>query len=219
LAGKHFVYVCADGVHFHVRLEQDRQCILVLMGATPAGHKELIALADGFRESEQSWKALLLDCQARGMSLAPSLTVADGALGFCKALRQVFPTTREQRCWVHKTANVLDKLLKSQQPKAKAMLQDIWQADTNAAAEKAFETHSTKTSTITVHEHVARGRIVGESSRGRARPSLRRTEERTASAGYLCSGRCSVRAGYAGKQIYVRKSSDYRLSCNIYGPT
>jgi transposase-like protein len=139
LAGQHYVYVWADGVHFNIRLEEDRQCILVLMGATADGQKELIALGDGYRESEQSWKALLLDCQARGLSLAPTLAVGDGALGFWKALRQVFPTTREQRCWVHKTANVLDKLPKGQQPKAKAMLHDIWQAETRAAAEQAFD--------------------------------------------------------------------------------
>jgi len=139
LAGKHYVYVRADGVHFNIRLEEDRQCILVLMGATADGQKELIALSDGFRESEQSWKALLLDCQARGMTIAPTLAVGDGALGFWKALRQVFPATKEQRCWVHKTANVLDKLPKAQQPKAKAMLHDIWQAETKAAAEKAFD--------------------------------------------------------------------------------
>src|SRR5689334_4254763 len=139
LAGKHYVYVWADGVHFNIRLEEDRQCILVLMGATADGHKELIALDDGFRESEQSWKALLLDCVARGLSVAPSLAVGDGALGFWKALRQIFPTTQEQRCWVHKTANVLDKLPKGQQPKAKAMLHDIWQAGTKAEAEKAFD--------------------------------------------------------------------------------
>ncbi len=139
LAGKHYVYVWADGVHFNIRLEQDRQCILVLMGATADGTKELIAVSDGYRESEQSWKALLLDCQARGMTLAPTLAIGDGALGFWKALRQVFPTTREQRCWVHKTANVLDKLPKGQQPKAKAMLHNIWQAGTKAEAEKAFD--------------------------------------------------------------------------------
>lgn len=139
LEGKHYVYVWADGVHFNIRLEEDRQCILVLMGATADGKKELIALSDGFRESEQSWKALLLDCVARGMALAPKLAVGDGALGFWKALRQVFPTTMEQRCWVHKTANVLDKLPKGQQPKAKAMLHDIWQAETKAQAEKAFD--------------------------------------------------------------------------------
>jgi putative transposase len=139
LAGKHYVYVWADGVHFNIRLEEDRQCILVLMGATADGKKELIALSDGFRESEQSWKALLLDCQARGMTMAPTLAVGDGALGFWKALRQVFPATKEQRCWVHKTANVLDKLPKAQQPKAKALLHDIWQAETRAAAAKAFD--------------------------------------------------------------------------------
>lgn len=139
LAGKYYAYVWADGVHFNIRLEEDRQCILVLMGATADGHKELIALGDGYRESEQSWKALLLDCQARGLTIAPTLAVGDGALGFWKALRQVFPTTREQRCWVHKTANVLDKLPKAQQPKAKAMLHDIWQAGTKVEAEKAFD--------------------------------------------------------------------------------
>ena len=139
LEGKHYVYVWADGVHFDIRLEEDRQCILVLMGATADGKKELIALGDGYRESEQSWKALLLDCRARGLSVAPALAVGDGALGFWKALRQVFPTTQEQRCWVHKTANVLDKLPKAQQPKAKAMLHEIWQAETKAAAEKAFD--------------------------------------------------------------------------------
>jgi transposase-like protein len=139
LAGKHYVYVWADGVHFNIRLEEDRQCILVLMGATADGKKELIALGDGFRVSEQSWKALLLDCGARGMSPAPALAVGDGALGFWKVLRQIFPTTREQRCWVHKAANVLDKLPRGQQPKAKAMLHDIWQAETKAHAEKAFD--------------------------------------------------------------------------------
>jgi transposase-like protein len=139
LAGKHYVYVWADGVHFNLRLEEDRQCILVLMGATADGKKELIAVSDGYRESEQSWKALLLDCQARGLTVAPVVAVGDGALGFWKALRQVFPTTREQRCWVHKTANVLDKLPKGQQSKAKAMLHDIWQAETKAAAEQAFD--------------------------------------------------------------------------------
>jgi putative transposase len=139
LAGKRYVYVWADGVHFNIRLEDDRQCILVLMGATADGQKELIALADGYRESEQSWAALLLDCQARGLTTAPLLATGDGALGFWKALRKLFPATQEQRCWVHKTANVLDKMAKGQQPKAKAMLHDIWQAATKAEAEKAFD--------------------------------------------------------------------------------
>ena len=120
LAGKHYVYVWADGVHFNIRLEEGRQCILVLMGATADGKKELIAIADGYRESEQSWKELLLDCKARGLEVEPSLAIGDGALGFWKAMRQVWDTTKEQRCWVHKTANVLDKLPKGSQPKAKA---------------------------------------------------------------------------------------------------
>src|SRR6266849_1386187 len=118
LEGKHYVYIWADGVHFNIRLEEDRQCILVLMGATAEGKKEIIALAAGQRESEQSWRALLLDCQSRGLVLDPKVAVGDGGLGFWKALPQVWPTTRPQRCWVHKTANVLDKLPKSQQPKA-----------------------------------------------------------------------------------------------------
>jgi putative transposase len=139
LEGKHYVYVWADGVHFNIRLEQDRQCILVLMGATEDGKKELIAIADGYRESEQSWKELLLDVKARGLEVSPSLAVGDGALGFWKALRQVWPTTQEQRCWVHKTANVLDKLPKGTQPKAKAALHGIYEAETKADAEKAFD--------------------------------------------------------------------------------
>jgi transposase-like protein len=118
LAGKHYVYVWADGVHFNIRLEEGRQCILVLMGATAEGKKELIALADGYRESEQSWKELLLDVKARGLEVEPSLAIGDGALGFWRAIGQVWPSTKAQRCWVHKTANVLDKLPKGSQPKA-----------------------------------------------------------------------------------------------------
>jgi putative transposase len=139
LEGKRYVYVWADGVHFNIRLEQDRQCILVLMGATADGQKELIAVADGYRESEQSWKELLLDCKARGLEVDPGLAIGDGALGFWKAVRQVWPTTRAQRCWVHKTANVLDKLPKGSQPKAKAALHAIYEAASRAAAEKSFD--------------------------------------------------------------------------------
>jgi transposase-like protein len=139
LEGKQYVYLWADGVHFNIRLEEDRQCILVLMGATADGQKELIAVADGFRESEQSWKALLLDVKARGLSIDPKLATGDGALGFWKALPQVFPTTREQRCWVHKTANVLDKLPKRLQPEAKEKLHAIWMSPTRADAEKWFD--------------------------------------------------------------------------------
>jgi transposase-like protein len=139
LAGKQYVYVWADGVHFNIRLEGGRQCILVLMGATADGKKELIAIQDGQRESEQSWKELLLDVQARGLTVDPKLAIGDGALGFWKAIRQVFETTQEQRCWVHKTANVLDKLPKSVQPKAKTMLHAIYLAPSRAEADKAFD--------------------------------------------------------------------------------
>jgi putative transposase len=139
LEGKKYVYVWADGVHFNIRLEEDRLCILVLMGATEDGRKELIAIADGYRESEQSWKALLLDVKSRGLVVDPKLAIGDGALGFWKALPQVYPATREQRCWVHKTANVLDKLPKRLQPAAKEKLHAIWMAPTRAEAERAFD--------------------------------------------------------------------------------
>lgn len=139
LAGKHYVYIWADGVYFNIRLEKGRQCILVLLGATADGKKELIAMADGRRESELSWKELLLDAQARGLTIDPALAIGDGALGFRKALRQVYETTKEQRCWVHKTANVLDKLPKSVQPKAKEMLHAIYLAPSRAEADKAFD--------------------------------------------------------------------------------
>lgn len=139
LAGKRYVYVWADGVHFNVRLEEGRQCILVLIGATADGRKELIAVADGYRESEQSWKEVLLDLKARGLEFEPSLAIGDGALGFWKAAHQVWPTAAGQRCWVHKTANVLDKLPKGSQAKAKAALHAIYEAETRADAEKAFD--------------------------------------------------------------------------------
>lgn len=139
LAGKQYVYFWVDGVHFNIRLEEDRQCILVIMGATAEGRKELIALADGFRESEQSWLQLLMDCKQRGLVIDPKLAVADGALGFWKALPQVYPTTREQRCWVHKMANVLDKMHQRVQTKAKSMLHAIWMAPTRADGQKAFD--------------------------------------------------------------------------------
>jgi transposase-like protein len=139
LAGQQYVYVWADGIHFNIRLEDDRMCVLVLMGATPEGTKEVIAISEGHRESEQSWLALLLDCQSRGLVLEPELAIADGALGFWKALPKVWPKTRGQRCWVHKTANVLDKISKGQQPKAKEMLHAIWMAASRAEANQAFD--------------------------------------------------------------------------------
>ena len=139
LAEKRYVYFWVDGIHFNVRLEEGRQCILVVMGATPDGTKELVAVQDGIRESEQSWRELLLDLKARGLAEVPKLAVGDGALGFWAALRKVFGDTREQRCWVHKTANVLNHLPKGKHGKAKDMLHDIWMAETKAEAERAFD--------------------------------------------------------------------------------
>ena len=141
LSDKQYVYVWADGIHAKVRLEDDggkKQCLLVLMGATADGQKELIAVLDGYRESEQSWGELLLDLKQRGLTMDPKVAVGDGALGFWAALRKVYPMTREQRCWVHKTANVLNKMPKSVQSKAKGDLHEIWQAATKDDANKAF---------------------------------------------------------------------------------
>ena len=139
LEEKEYVYVWADGIHVNIRLEEDRQCILVLMGATADGRKELIAMTDGHRESAESWRELLLDLKRRGLAASPKLAIGDGALGFWKALAEIFPETKDQRCWVHKTANVLDKLPKGKQPKAKRMLHEIWQAETREEASRAFD--------------------------------------------------------------------------------
>jgi len=135
-----FVYVWADGVYFNIRLDpDDRQCVLVLIGATKSGKKVLLAVQDGFRESEQSWHELLVDLKARGMK-PPRLAVGDGALGFWAALGKAWPKVREQRCWVHKTANVLDKLPKAAQPRAKKAIHQIYLAETKAEALKAWDT-------------------------------------------------------------------------------
>jgi putative transposase len=139
LSAKRYVYFWVDGIHVQARLEDDAQCLLVIIGATPEGKKELVGLVDGVRESTQSWKDLLLDLKRRGLAIGPELAVADGALGFWKALAEVWPKTREQRCWVHKTANVLNRLPKSQQRKAKRALQEIWMAETRKDAEAAFD--------------------------------------------------------------------------------
>jgi putative transposase len=134
LIGKEYVYIWADGVHFNVRLEEDRLACLVIIGVTPEGVKEVIALEDGYRESTQSWAEILRDLKARGLERAPKLALADGALGFWAALREVFPKTEEQRCWVHKIANVLDKMPKRVQPKAKALLHEIMNAPDKESA-------------------------------------------------------------------------------------
>ncbi len=139
LSGKRYVYFWVDGIYVQARLEDDAQCLLVIIGATAEGKKELVGLADGIRESAQSWKELLLDLKRRGLTTGPQLAIADGALGFWKAIDQVWPKTRTQRCWVHKTANVLNKLPKSLQAKAKRALQDIWMAETRQDAEAAFD--------------------------------------------------------------------------------
>jgi putative transposase len=122
LSAKRYVYFWVDGIHVQARLEDAGQCLLVIIGATPEGKKELVGLIDGVRESAQSWRELLLDLKRRGLAMGPELAVADGALGFWQAVEEVWPKIRGQRCWVHKTANVLNKLPKSLQPKAKRAL-------------------------------------------------------------------------------------------------
>ena len=139
LSAKRYVYFWVDGIHVQARLEHDAQCLLVIIGATPEGKKELVGLTDGVRESTQSWKELLLDLRRRGLSMGPKLAIADGALGFWQALAEIWPQARGQRCWVHKTANVLNKLPKSQQSKAKRALQEIWMAETKKDALVAFD--------------------------------------------------------------------------------
>jgi putative transposase len=139
LSGKEYVYLWADGIYFGVRLEDARQCILVIIGANREGKKELLGIADGYRESEESWKELLRDLKQRGLTVDPKLATGDGSLGFWKALPQVFGATRAQRCWKHKTANVLNKLPQALQAKAKANLNEIWMAESRAAAELACD--------------------------------------------------------------------------------
>ena len=139
LENKRYVYIWADGVYFNIRSDHAKQCILVIIGVTEQGRKEFIAIEDGYRESEQSWSELLLRIKAQGLRHPPELAVGDGALGFWKALRKVFPKTVHQRCWVHKTTNVLNKLPKAVQPKVKQALQEIWMAPTKKDAYKAFD--------------------------------------------------------------------------------
>ena len=138
LSDKRYVYFWVDGIYCNVRMD-DRQCILVIIGATKTGHKELVALEGGFRESEQSWTELLVDIKRRGLQVPPELAIGDGALGFWKALSKVYDTTRWQRCWVHKTANILNKLPKSIQAKAKEKLHRIWMAENKDEAERNFD--------------------------------------------------------------------------------
>ncbi len=139
LTGKHYVYIWVDGIYFNVRLTTDRPCVLVVIGATQDGRKELIALEDGQRESKRSWQAVLQDLKARGLTQAPAVAIGDGGLGVWAALREDYPATKAQRCWVHKTAHVLDKLPKNQQPKAKELIHQIYGADTQEEALDQYE--------------------------------------------------------------------------------
>lgn len=138
LSDRRYVYWWADGVYSNVRMD-DRLCLLVIIGVTEQGRKELVAVEDGFRESADSWETLLTGLRERGLTQAPKLAVGDGAMGFWAALSKVYPETEHQRCWVHKTANVLNKLPKSVQPKVKADLHEIWMAETRFDAHKAFD--------------------------------------------------------------------------------
>ena len=138
------MYVWADGVYLQARMEDNAECMLVLIGATPEGKKELVGFQTGVRESAQSWRELLIDIKQRGLEIAPDLAVGDGALGFWKAIEEVFPSTRHQRCWVHKTANVLNKVALSVQVHMKADLREIYRAPTRAAAEAAIDVFADK---------------------------------------------------------------------------
>jgi putative transposase len=144
LSARRYVYVWADGVYLQARLEPQAECMLVVIGATPEGKKELVGFQVGQRESAQSWRELLVDVKARGLSIAPQLAVGDGALGFWKALEAVFPSSRHQRCWIHKAANVLNKMPKSVQANARHDLREIWMAPNRATAEHAVDTFQQK---------------------------------------------------------------------------
>jgi len=144
LSARRYVYVWADGVYLQARMEDNAECMLVLIGATPEGRKELVGFQTGVRESAQSWRELLIDIKQRGLGIAPGLAVGDGALGFWNAIEEAFPSTRHQRCWVHKTANVLNKVALSVQVNMKADLHEIYGAPTRAAAEVAIDVFAEK---------------------------------------------------------------------------
>ena len=139
LSGKHYVYIWVDGIYFNVRLEEARPCLLVIIGALADGTKEVIGIYDGHRESKESWKEALHDLKRRGVSLQPSLAIGDGALGFWAAVEEVFPSTKQQRCWIHKTVNILDKMSKSVQGHAKMLIHEMYIAPTKEKGLKAFE--------------------------------------------------------------------------------
>jgi transposase-like protein len=138
LSNKKYVYFWVDGIYFNVRLEGERSCVLVIIGADEDGNKELVALSDGMRESTLSWKDVLLDVKQRGLIIGPNLAIGDGALGFWAAIEEIYPQARQQRCWVHKTANILDKVPKSVQPKMKASIHEMYMAETKEDALLAY---------------------------------------------------------------------------------
>src|SRR5215203_827307 len=144
LSARRYVYVWADGVYLQARMESQAECMLVLIGATPEGKKELVGFQVGVRESAQSWRELLVEVKRHGLTLAPEIAVGDGALGFWKALDEIYPGTRHQRCWVHKTANVLNKVPKSVQPGMKADLREVYLAPNRASAEQAISVFAEK---------------------------------------------------------------------------
>ena len=139
LSDKHYIYLWVDGIYFTVRLDEERSCILLIMGADAQGKKELIAISDGYRESKIAWREMLLDLKERGLQQIPKLATGDGALGFWAALTEIFPQTRRQRCWVHKTANILDKLPKSIQSKAKSLIHEMYKAESKKKALGAYD--------------------------------------------------------------------------------
>ena len=139
LSDNKYAYIWVDGIHFNVRLDDERCCVLVIIGADEAGNKQLLAVSDGYRESTLSWKEMLLQFTERGLRHAPKLAIGDGALGFWKALDEVYPETKRQRCWVHKTANILDKMPKSVQSKAKSNIHEMYMAETEEVALKAYD--------------------------------------------------------------------------------
>ncbi len=138
LSARHYVYIWADGVYLQARMEDDAACMLVIIGATPEGKKELVGFQVGVRESTQSWRELLVDLKARGLSVAPELAVGDGAMGFWRALEEIFPTTRHQRCWQHKLVNILNQVPKSVQPNMKADLREVRDAPDRRTADRAI---------------------------------------------------------------------------------
>jgi len=144
LSARRYAYIWADGVYLQARMEDNAECMLVLIGATPEGKKELVGFQVGVRESAQSWRELLVEVKRRGLKSAPEIAVGDGALGFWKALDEIFPGTKHQRCWVHKTANVLNKVALSVQPSMKKDLREVWLSPNRAAAEAAIDVFTEK---------------------------------------------------------------------------